>query len=124
MPAWVNRWTVGAVLFIVLVGVGLQLGGRVKDWWLERQVQRQQGSNAEVLREGAKTRDDVATLKAERDAALRRADEAAKRGEAAALESRRLGGKVADLERQRQRITTPRSLQEARDELARMGYGR
>lgn len=117
MPGWVNRWTVGIALLLVLGIVAVQWGGHLKDRLLRLQQVEQVKENKDVQAEGAKARQDVAELARQKAQAVARAD-------AASQEARRLQERVAQLEGQRRILPAPTSLKEVHDALQTLGYRR
>jgi len=117
VPGWINRWTVGAALVLVLGLVALQWGGHLKNRLLQLQQVEQVKENRDVQAEGAKAKQEVAELARQKAQAMKRADDMS-------AEAKRLQERVAQLEGQRRALPPPTSLKEVHDAFQALGYRR
>ncbi len=131
-----SKWTWIGLGGLVLLIVALQFGGKVKSWWIQRDLRHAEQQAQAAQGEAAKAREALAAVQADaarmtqQIAVLRKAANAAvalaQAAEARAAkwqnEAGRLGSVVVALEADRRRLEPVRSLQEAQTEMRRAGY--
>lgn len=122
--------TAAIVVLLALVVGGLQLGGRVKSWWVQREIRGAVQSGNEARQEIGAARAEAARLQAEKAAQVREIAELKRqRDQAIAAASReraeaaRLTAVADDLERRRREEPRIKTLEEARAAFRQLGYG-
>lgn len=116
MLTWVLDKRVMIAIGVLLIAVAVWAAwDDIKSWRLRRATDKQVIENTEVLKQGVQVKQEVQTLKKQRDAAFKQAN-------VEAAEKRRLLDKVAELEAKRAAVPAPKNLKEAADAIVAAGY--